>query len=185
MKIGPEDYDIRNAMEDVADQAIMQVLSEERLACGCDLCLDDMRSHMLNKLHHLYYPIIPGDAEETPVILDRLETDIFNRVMIECYKAVMKVKENPRHDYTRSTLRNTTESMVRFALREVLAQEKLVLSRDDLSRLMAGALNGLKPAYITTPRGDAFSRTVEMDASYLANVYTKIYNALEEIRAKH
>lgn len=183
-KLRPEDYVIHNAMEDVADQAIQRILTEEPTACGCPLCRSDMKSLMLNRLNPLYYPILQDGMPQRSFTLERLETELFNRVMIECYSAVMKTKAHPRHDQNRSMLQNSTESIVLHAVQEILAQEKITLGRDDLSRLMAGALNGLKPHYTTTPKGDVFSRTVEVDTAYLAKVYASIYNTLKDIRSK-
>ncbi len=184
MKVRPEDYSIHNYMEDVADQAIDQVLSEDGTACDCPVCRDDVKSQMLNQLHHLYEPIIPGEPERAPMRLSLLGADLFNKVMIECYKALMKVKDNPRHDSNRRSLHNTTESIVRLGVSEILSNQKLFLERSDLSRLMAGALNGLKPSYTTTYKGDAFSRTSELDPRSLAKVYTQVFQALEGIQVR-
>lgn len=180
MRLRPEDYAIHNAMEDVADQAVQQVLSEDRTACDCSHCRDDIKSQILNKMHHAYHPVVSGEPIPDPIMLEHLDTDTFNRVMVECYKALIRVKENPRHDNTdRPPLHNTTEGILRAAVSEVLSNQKLHLERDDVSRLMAKAMNGLKPSYTTTYKGDAFTRASEIDAAYLANVYSQIFKALE------
>lgn len=179
MRIRPEDYAIRNAMEDVVDQAIDQVLSEDRAACDCSACWDDMKSQILNRVHHLCHPVISGEPKPSPIILEELETDLFNKLMAECYKALIRVKENPRHNDERSRLHNVTEGILRAAVSEVLSNQKIHLDRDELSRLMAGALNGLKPSYTTTHKGDAFTRASEIDVAYLAHVYSEIFNALD------
>ncbi len=179
MRIRPEDYAIHNAMEDVADQAIEQLLSEDGNACACLLCREDIKSQMLNRMHHRCYSLIGGKPKDVSDVLEDLETSLFNKVMLECYKAVIRVRENPRHDQGRASLNNTTEGILRFAVSEVLSNQKLILDRGDLSRLMAEALNGLKPSYTTTHKGDAFNRVAEMDPAHIAHVYAQIFSALE------
>lgn len=181
MKISSNDYAIHNHMEDIAEQAIEQLLSEDNTACSCPLCRDDMKSFMLNHLEPNYYAIIPEEAKKHPV-LEKVETRIFNQVMIECYTAMLKVKQKPRHDHTRSIVQNSTERMAIFALQDILSREHIQLERTELSRLVAIILNDLKPQYTTTHKGDVFCRTVEMDSAYLAMVYTSIYNALKKLQ---
>ncbi|NMB02192.1 MAG: late competence development ComFB family protein [Firmicutes bacterium] len=180
MKKSSNDYEIYNIMEHVADQAIERVLAEDSLACSCQLCRDDAKSCMLNNLPPLYSPVIAGEKLRKPE-LEELDTPLFNKVMVECFKAVMKVKNSPRHENHRSGVQNSTESIVIHALRDVLTREKIHLDRDELSMVVANVLNDLKPQYTTTRKGDVFCRTAEMDAGYLAKVYTSIYNALKEL----
>lgn len=181
MKISTADYDVHNVMEDVAQQAIERVLGEDSSACSCQMCRDDMQSYMLNQLQPHYYPGQPGQDFKIPE-LEKLEGDLFNRVMVECYKSVQKVKKSPRHDHTRSPVHNYAANMVISALQDILTREKLQLGRLELSELMALVLNDLKPKYTTTPKGDVFIRTAEMDPAFLARLYTSIYNALKELR---
>jgi hypothetical protein len=182
MRIRLEDYAIHNAMEDMADQAIEQVLSEDRTACDCPDCRDDVKSQILNKVPPFYHPLISGEPRRQSIMLEDLATDLFNKIMVECYKALIRVKENPRHSDDRSELHNTTERILRLAVGEVLSNQKVHLDRDDLSRLMSGALNGLKPAYTTTHKGDAFTRASEIDTAYLAQVYSEIFKALDGLK---
>ena len=181
MRIRPEDYAIYNAMEDVADQAIEKVLSEDRSVCDCPMCRNDIKAQMLNRMQHLYHPVHGGEPVTDE--LEDLETSLFNRVMLECYKALVLVKESPRHDHDRADLSNTTEGILRVAVSEILSNQKLILDRDSLSQLMASALNGLKPSYTTTSKGDAFGRVAEMDPSYIAQIYAEIFHALEGLKA--
>lgn len=181
MRIRAEDYAIHNVMEDVADQAIDQVLSEDRSACACLRCRDDLKAQILNKVQHQYQAVLPG-VSRTPLRLEELETGLFNKVMVECYKALIRVKENPRHEGESVALNNTTESLLRIAVSEVLSNQKLHLDRDALSRLMAEALNGLRPSYTTSHKGDAYTRATELDANYLAGVYSQIFRALEGLQ---
>lgn len=183
MRIRAEDYAIHNAMEDVVDQAIDQVLSEDQAACRCPECRDDIKSQILNRVHPLYHPVISGEPKRNPLMLEDLETDLFNKLMVECYKALTRVKENPRHHDERTRLHNAAEDILRAAVSEVLSNQKMHLDRDELSRLMAGALNGLKPSYTTTHKGDAFTRASEIDAAYLAQVYSEIFGALDGSKA--
>lgn len=181
MRIRAEDYDIHNDMEDVVDQAIDQVLSEDGTACDCPLCRIDLKAQILNKMQHQYRAVIPGHTQSC-LLLEEVETGLFNKVMVECYKALIRVKGNPRHDGDRVDLNNTTENILRFAVSEVLSNQKLFLDRHDLGRLMAGAMNELKPSYTTSHKGDAYIRASELDASYLAYVYSRIFRALEGLR---
>lgn len=181
MRIKPGDYAIHNAMEEIADKAIQQVLSEDRTACDCPLCREDIKSQMLNQVQPLYHPIIPDEPSPEPVPLDRLGTELFNKVMVECYKALIRVKENNRHTGERAELHNAAEDLLRYAVSEVLSAKEQSLDRDDLSRVMATAINGLKPSYTTTNRGDAFIRACGIDPAYLAKVYSQIFKALEEL----
>lgn len=181
MKISSNDYAVHNYLEDIADQAIGQVLSEESTACSCHLCRDDIKSYMLNQLKPHYYAITPEEEIRKPV-LEKLETKLFNQVMVECYTAVLKVKQKPRHNHTRSAVQNSTERMAIWALRDILSSEHIHLDRTELSKLVAIILNDLKPQYTTTLKGDVFCRTLEMDSAYIAKVYTSIYNALKELQ---
>jgi len=183
MRIRVEDYAIHNAMEDVAEQAVNRVLSEDPIACDCSACRDDVKSQVLNKVAPRYHPVISGEWRRQ-LILEHLDTSLFNQVMVECYKALCRVKEYPRHEQERSTLHNTTEDLLRFAASEILSNQKVHLDRQDLSRLMATALNGLKPAYTTTHKGDVFVRASEVDPAYLAQVYSEIFQALDVVRGR-
>jgi hypothetical protein len=181
MKIRREDYAVHNAMEEVADQAVERVLSEDRTACDCPICREDIKSQMLNNVQPQYYPVIDGEPVPEAVPLEELDTELFNKVMVECYKALTRVKQHPRHGFERVPMHNTTGDLLRFFASDILSSQKLTLSRDDLSRMMASALNGLKPSYTTTHKGDAFIRASEIDAAYRAQVYSEIFTALEKL----
>lgn len=179
MRIRPEDYAIHNAMEEVADQAIDKVLSEDKSACDCSMCRDDIKAQMLNRVQHRYYPILKGEPQPPAVVLEEMEAALFNKVMLECYKALQLVKLKPRHEHDRAELTNTAEGLLAVGVSEILSNQKLFLDRDSLSQLMAEALNGMEPSYTTTYKGDAFSRVAEMDPAYIAHVYSEIFHALE------
>lgn len=78
MKISPDDYGIHNDMEDVAELAIQQVLSEDRTACSCPLCRVDMKSLILNRLTPLYRPISKENTTKREIRLSDLNRDLFN-----------------------------------------------------------------------------------------------------------
>ena len=179
MRIRPEDYAIHNAMEDVVEQAVEKVLEEDKRACSCSMCQDDIKAQMLNRLQHRYHPLLTGQPKPPGLELEDLETGLFNKVMLECYKALQLVKVSPRHEHDRVELTNTTEAILGFAVSEILSNQKLFFERDDLSQLMAESLNGLEPAYKTKHKGDAFSRVAEMDPTYIAYVYSAIFHALK------
>lgn len=181
MKIDASDYSIYNRMEDVANQAVTRVLAEETAGCSCEMCREDMQSYLLNQLPPRYVPVLPGEPFP-PLHVDRLDGDLFRKVVIESYKAALLVRRNPRHDHERAPKQNYTERLARKALGEILAQEGLEdLNSSILSRLMAEVLNELPPRYTTSAKGDAFARTDELDWGSLAKVYTAIINALKKL----
>lgn len=181
MKLTKDDYAIYNILEEVVEQAVGEVLSEDNSACKCPYCRDDIKCFVLNRLKPQYEPVISTIPEKRPIHLDRLESSLFHRIMIESYKALAKVKAQHRHDVNRSSLHNTTEDLALLAFRDIYKQEKLSLGREELSQVMATTLNGLTAQYSTTVKGDVFSRTLEVDPSYLAKLYSSIYNALKEL----
>ena len=184
MKIRKEDYAVHNRMEKVADQAVERVLSEDKTACDCPICRENVKSQMLNNVEPKYYPVIAGEPVAEAPHLEELESELFNKVMVECYKALTRVKQHPRHGYERVSMHNTTEDLLRFFASDILSSQNLELSMEDLSRMMAAALNALKPSYTTTHKGDAFIRASEIDAAYRALVYSEIFTALEKLQAK-
>lgn len=185
MKVKAEDYEIHNKMEDAVDLALEEVLSKDSGICGCPLCLVDMKSLILNRLTPQYYALIGADSEREDVNLDLLDSDLFNEILVESYRAVLKVKERPRHDGDRFYLQNSTEEIVLGCLNEILREENRILAKDELSVLMAAVMNNLKPRYITTSKGSAFARTSEVDPSYVAEVYAHIFNAFKIIGVKN
>lgn len=178
MRISSEDYGIHNDMEDVVELAIYQVLSQDRSACDCPQCHVDMKSLMLNRLTPQYRAVPKGEESRTEIRLNDLERDLFNKVVAESYRALAKVKGEPRHDTNRTFLVNSIEEVVVVALQDILRQEKRELDYDSISKVMAHVLNSLEPRYTTTHKGHVFSRTVEIDPAYLAKIYSSIYNAL-------
>lgn len=179
MKISTESYAVLNLMEHVAEQVMEHVLAEDEGACRCPKCRDDLKSQMLNHLEPMYVPAADGEQPQTAMEIGDLEEQVFNKAMYECLRAAKKIKENPRHDWERSPLHNSTETMVLPALRDVLTREGLELSFEELSTIMADILNSLKPHYVTTPKGDVFTRTLELDPGAVAKVYARVYNALQ------
>lgn len=182
MRLTQQDYAVHNVMEDFVDQAIAQVLSEDASACRCDFCRDDLKCLALNRLQAQYEPVLSTPQWRADLKLDRLESGLFNLIMIETYKSLTAIKANPRHEGQRTAMRNCTEDFVFLALRDILVQEKLSFERDGLSRVVASALNALKPQYTTTTKGDVFTRTMEVDPGALAKLYASIYNALKGVQ---
>jgi len=181
VKVKAEDYRIHNEMEEVADLVIKEILSEDSSICGCSSCQADMKSLILNRLNPQYYPILNTADERREVSLDLLDSDLFNEVLVETYRAVLKVKDKPRHDGERFYLRNSAEEIALSALNEILQGEKRTFTGNQLSTLMSLVMNNLKPLYTTTFKGSAFTRTAEVDPSYIAEVYSHIFNALKQI----
>jgi len=180
VRINASDYSIYNRMEDVAKQAVAIVLEEHPEGCSCGMCRDDMQSFLLNQLRPRYVPVLPGAAPEALTIED-LDADETTKVVWEAHRAMMLVRNNSRHEHDRAPMQNCTERMVCKALGEVLTQEKLEISREQLSQVMASVLNELPARYTTSFKGDAFARTAELDWGSLAKVYSTIYNALKEL----
>lgn len=185
VKISSGDYGVTNAMEEIVDLAIVQVLSEDPSACDCPQCLIDLKCLILNRLKNKYRPN-GNDGTQEVVKLSDLDRDLFNKVIAESLLALAKVKANPRHEANSTSLINCVEEIAIMALQDILKQEKRELNYGDLSLVMASILNSLEPRYTTTQKGQVFCRTVEVDPSYLAKVYSAIYNALgslSEIKA--
>ncbi len=61
MTLSSKDYAIHNQMEDLADLAIQQVISEDPDACGCPFCRSDMKCLILNRLQPAYQPVAELD----------------------------------------------------------------------------------------------------------------------------
>lgn len=181
MKIRPEDYGIFNSMEELADQAIQQVLSEEKGACGCPTCTEDMKCLILNRLEPAYIAVPKGNGEVKRVLLEDLEQSLFDQLMIETHRALEQVQAEPRHGDQRSPLHNALERIVVVALQEVLKYGQQELDFSELSAMMALVLNELKPRYTTTSKGSAFTRLVEIDPDYLARIYSRIYSAYDKL----
>lgn len=184
MKIKAQDYKIHNRMEDAVDLALEELLSEDPSICGCPLCRTDMKSLILNRINPQYYGVSGTNNEQEEVNLDLLESDLFNEILVESYRAVLKVKEDPRHNREKAYLQNSTEEIVLGCLNEILREEKRDFAKSELSTLMATVMNNLRPRYTTTPKGSAFSRTSEVDPSYVAEVYAHIFNAFKTINIK-
>lgn len=182
--IGSEDYGIHNDMKDVVGLAIFRVLSEDKSACRCPQCQSDMQCLILNRLTPQYRPVDQGNLESKEIRLEDLERDLFNQIMVESYRALHIVKNEPRHHVNRTFLHNSLEEVVLVALHDILRQEKRQLDYTSLSKVMAYVLNNLQPRYTTTNKGHVFSRTVEIDPGYLAKIYANIYNALGELQPK-
>lgn len=180
MKIKPGDYAIHNRMEDVAKQAVALVLEEHDAGCSCRMCREDMQSLLLNQLPRRYVSVVPSIPLE-PLRMEELEAETAAKVMWEARRAVSLVRKSPRHEHDRSPMQNCTESMARSALGEVLAQEQLEVSREQLGWIMAEILNELPPHYTTSFQGDAFARTAELDWGSLAKTYSIIYNVLKRL----
>lgn len=183
MKLSTDDYKIYNKMEDVVAQAVQQVLSEDKDACGCPVCRADMQAMILNQLTPQYCPVLETGFKNEKLRLESLGLELFNKVVAESYRAIAKTKAEPRHDETRTFLHNSIEEIILCALQDILRQETRKLDYEELSRVMAKVLNDITPRYTTTHKGDVFSRTVEIDASYLAKVYSIIYSALAKVRS--
>lgn len=184
MKLSSEDYAIYNQMEDLADLAIWQVITEDSGACGCAFCRSDMKCLILNRLKADYKPIAALKDSRAIHSLQDLEEELFNQIMVETHRALALVKQEPRHEDERSRLHNQMEDLVVFAMREVLSHQDKELSFAQLSEIMALVLNDLKPRYTTTNKGRAFSRTIEIDPDYLARIYSSIYAAFSQLETK-
>lgn len=186
VKLSFESYGVHNWTMEVAEEALERILSEEGDVCTCPLCFSDMKALALNNLKPDYRPLL-SPAESTKkrqaIKLENLEKVLFNQVMAEAYKAVLQVRAQPRHVGERQALRNDVEEILLLAVQEVLPRkDKRWQEYRHLSALMAAALNNLKPEYSTTYKGRVYARTAEIDASYLAQVYAAIYNALAELK---
>lgn len=179
MKISTASYSVCNLMEQVAEQVMEQVLAEDESVCRCSKCRDDLKSQMLNHLEPMYVPAT-GEQSQTAQLIEELEEQVFNKAVDECLRAAKIIKDNPRHDWERSPLHNSIEKMVLPALQDVLTREGLQPSFEELSTIMAEILNCLKPHYVTTSKGDVFTRTLELDPGAVAKVYARVYNALQD-----
>lgn len=184
MKLGSEDYAIHNQMEDLADLAIQQAISEDPSACGCSFCRSDVKCLILNRLEPAYKPVAELEKDCITHRLEDLERELFNQIMAETHRALALVNDEPRHGEQRFRLHNELEDSVVLALREVLTHQPIDLSFAQLSEVMASVLNDLRPRYSTTHKGSAFSRTVEIDPDYLARIYSSIYAAFNKLKSK-
>lgn len=182
MQITKDDYAIYNEMEELVDQALKQLLSEDPSACNCPICLEDMSCLVLNQMHAMYKPVTDGSKiNKESIRLDHLQPGLFNQIMVESYKALSRVKEEPRHDLEHNERHNSNECLIRFALRDILREQDRILDRDERSQVMAKALNNFKPHYNTTKKGHVFGRAGEVDPSCQAKIYASIFNALKSI----
>lgn len=183
MTLSSKDYAIHNQMEDLADLAIQQVISEDPDACGCPFCRSDMKCLILNRLQPAYQPVAELDRGRLARLED-LERELFDQIMVETHRALALVKSGPRHQGKRSPLHNELEEFVVIALREVLNHQEQTLTFAQLSRVMAAVLSDLRPRYTTTYKGSAFPRTIQIDPDYLARIYSSIYAAFNKLKAK-
>ncbi|HHY10022.1 MAG TPA: late competence development ComFB family protein [Firmicutes bacterium] len=185
MKLGFSSYSVHNNREELAKLAIHRVLSEEKEACSCPLCTNDMLALVLNSLKADYIPTSEAEAKKETPRLETLPRDLFNKLMVEAYRAMAVVKENPRHEGERSPLRNGVAEILLLALEEILPRHDPAWREfDNLSQIMALALNELPPQYSTTYKGRVYSRLAEIDAGYLARVYAVVYNAINKLKEK-
>ncbi len=184
MMVSSKDYAVHNQMEDLADAAIQQVISEAVGVCGCTFCRSDMKCLILNRLKPAYKPIVEPDGDSALYRLEDLERDLFDQIMVETHRALALVKAEPRHEEKRSPLHNELEEFVVIALREVLSHQERTLTFAELSKVMASVLNDLRPRYTTTHKGSAFSRTVQIDPDYLARIYSAIYAAFNKLKTR-
>lgn len=183
MKYSSEDYGIYNEMEEIVDLAINQVLSEDSAACDCPQCHADIKCLILNRLE-ARYRVEDLSGKRNEIKLSELERNLFNKVVAESYRALIKVKAEPRHDINRTFLVNSIERIVVIALNDILKQEQRELDYESLSIVMARTLNSLAPRYTTTQKGQVFCRAVEIDPAYLAELYSAIFNALGSLSVK-
>ncbi|NLJ81348.1 MAG: late competence development ComFB family protein [Firmicutes bacterium] len=184
MRLSLDGFSVHNFREEAVEEALRKILSEEKDACVCPLCLDDMKAMVLNNVEPDYRPLWAEKVPESYKLgqLEALEKTLFNKIMAEAYKAMLRVKAKPRHEGERQPLRNDAAQILLLAAQEILpTKDQRWRQPNHLSALMAEALNNLKPEYSTTYKGRVYARASEIDAGFLAQVYAVVYNAIDKL----
>ena len=86
---------IKNYMEDVVNQILPNILEKYEGICKCDLCIDDIKTMVLNNLKPHYIVTEKGRLyTKTNELVIQFNTDVIKEIV----KATEIVSKNPRHE---------------------------------------------------------------------------------------
>ena len=181
---------VMNRTEEYVGLAFRKIAEDDANICTCPRCTADSITLALNGLPARY---VPRNEAGTLTLkeLARMDDQEYAAIMHALYSAIHRVRSNPRHsnnenDKGELKVFNQKESTLATIMVDACRERQEICACDRcLEKVVCLCLNDMKPLYVSTAKGETFSRTDELDTKYHTEILVKIFNAMDAAKAEH